>query len=343
MTGKRRLRDVLKDPSVPVLIVVGVLALLSVAGAVTAVCLGYTGVWAYVLYAGAAVFLAYALFLAVRQVPRIKQAFVRAAEKKPALRRVLHDYGARTVLFASFSFLVNIGYAVFQGVMGILAHSVWFGMLACYYLLLSGLRGGVLFGEHSLRRRGGERLEGKLKLYRMCGISLMVLDLAMCAAVTQMVLYGSPVQSGLVQVLVSAMYTFYKAILAVVNFVKAKRLRDPVVQSLRGICAVDALISVVALETAMLATFGGGDDMLALRAVTGFAACAAAIAIGITMTVFACRRLRLLRASPAAEGAAEGTDGVQRSAGALPAPEGQLLAETESGREIPAEGQSDER
>lgn len=74
MTRKRRLRDVLKDPSVPVLIVVGVLTLLFVAGAVTAVCIGYTGVWAYVLYAGAAVFLAYAVFLAVRQMPRIKQA-----------------------------------------------------------------------------------------------------------------------------------------------------------------------------------------------------------------------------------------------------------------------------
>lgn len=343
MTRKRRLRDVLKDPSVPVLIVVGVLALLFVAGAVTAVCLGYTGVWAYVLYAGAAVFLAYAVFLAVRQVPRIKQAFVRAAEKKPALRRVLHDYGARTVVFASFAFAVNVGYAVFQGVMGILAHSVWFGVLACYYILLSALRGGILLGEHRLRRRGGEQIEGKLKLYRLCGISLMVLDLAMCAAVTQMVLYGSPVQNGAIQVIVSAAYTFYKAILAVVNFVKAKRLRDPVVQSLRGICAADALISVVALETAMLSTFGDGDDMLALRAFTGFAACAVAIAIGITMTVFACRRLRSLRASRDAEGAAEGTDGVQRSAEALPAPAGQLLAETESGREIPAEGQSDER
>lgn len=143
----------------------------------------------------------------------------------------------------------------------------------------------------------------------------MVLDLAMCAAVTQMVLYGSPVRNGAIQVIVSAAYTFYKAILAVVNFVKAKRLRDPVVQSLRGICAADALISVVALETAMLSTFGDGDDMLALRAFTGFAACAVAIAIGITMTVFACRRLHSLRASRDAEGAAEGTDGVQRSAG----------------------------
>ena len=76
---------------------------------------------------------------------------------------------------------------------------------------------------------------------------------------------------------------------------------------------------------------------------TGFAACAVAIAIGVTMTVFACRRLHSLRASRDAEGAAEGTDGERRSAEALPAPEGQLLAETESGREIPAEGQSDER
>mgnify|MGYP005775348979 CR=1 FL=1 len=339
MTEKRRLRDALKDPSVPVLIVVGVLALLFVAGAVAMAVLGYDGVWAYVVYAGAAVFFAYAVYLLIRFIPRIKGAFARAAEKSPALRRVLHDYGARTVVFASFAFAVNIGYAVFQGVMGILAHSVWFGVLACYYILLSALRGGILLGEHRLRRRGGEQIEGKLKLYRLCGISLMVLDLAMCAAVTQMVLYGSPVQNGAIQVIVSAAYTFYKAILAVVNFVKAKRLRDPVVQSLRGICAVDALISVVALETAMLATFGNGEDMLALRAATGFAACAIAIAIGITMTVFACRRLKAAKASPAAEGAAEGADGAQRSAEALPAPEAVLFAQ----REEPAPQREEER
>lgn len=339
MTEKRRLRDALKDPSVPVLIVVGVLALLFVAGAVAMAVLGYDGVWAYVVYAGAAVFFAYAVYLLIRFIPRIKGAFARAAEKSPALRRVLHDYGARTVVFASFAFAVNIGYAVFQGVMGILAHSVWFGVLACYYILLSALRGGILLGEHRLRRRGGEQIEGKLKLYRLCGISLMVLDLAMCAAVTQMVLYGSPVQNGAIQVIVSAAYTFYKAILAVVNFVKAKRLRDPVVQSLRGICAVDALISVVALETAMLSTFGDGDDMLALRAFTGFAACAVAIAIGITMTVFACRRLKAAKASPAAEGAAEGADGAQRSAEALPVPEAALFAQ----REEPAPQREEER
>ena len=337
--GRRRLREILREPGKPLLIAVGALALLFVAGAVAMVVLGYDGVWAYVVYAGAAVFFAYAVYLLIRFIPRIKGAFARAAEKSPALRRVLHDYGARTVVFASFAFAVNIGYAVFQGVMGILAHSVWFGVLACYYILLSALRGGILLGEHRLRRRGGEQIEGKLKLYRLCGISLMVLDLAMCAAVTQMVLYGSPVQNGAIQVIVSAAYTFYKAILAVVNFVKAKRLRDPVVQSLRGICAVDALISVVALETAMLATFGNGEDMLALRAFTGFAACAVAIAIGITMTVFACRRLRLLRASPAAEGAAEGADGAQRSAEALPAPEAALFAQ----REEPAPQREEER
>lgn len=339
MKERRRLRDMLRSPSVPVLIVVGVLALLFIAGAVTAVCLEYTGAWAYVLYAGAAVFFAYAVYLAVRLVPRIKQAFVRAAEKHAFTRRIVHDYGARTVVFASLAFVVNIGYAVFQGVMGILSHSLWFGLLACYYILLSALRGGILLGAHRLRRRGGEQLEGKLKLYRLCGISLMVLDLAMCAAVTQMVLFGSPVQSGFIQVIVSAAYTFYKAILAVVNFVRAKRLRDPVVQSLRGICAADALISVVALETAMLATFGGGESMLALRAITGFAACAVTIAIGITMTVFACRRLHALRASPAAKE----TDAEHRGAGELLAPEALLLAAKVSGRGDPAEEQNDER
>lgn len=337
--GRRRMREILREPGKPLLIAVGALALLFVAGAVAMVVLGYDGVWAYVVYAGAAVFFAYAVYLLIRFIPRIKGAFARAAEKSPALRRVLHDYGARTVVFASFAFAVNIGYAVFQGVMGILAHSVWFGLLACYYLLLSGLRGGVLFAEHRLRTGSGaeEPPEGKLKIYRMCGVSLIVLDLAMCAAVTQMVLFGSPVRYGFVQVLVSAMYTFYKAILAVVNFVKAKRLRDPVVQSLRGVCAVDALISVVALETAMLATFGNGEDMLALRAATGFAACAIAIAIGITMTVFACRRLKAERTARAARKAAK-EEGVT-DAGTLSAPEAALFAQ----REEPAPQREEER
>ena len=79
--------------------------------------------------------------------------------------------------------------------------------------------------------------------------------------------------------------------------------------------------------------------MLALRAATGFAACAIAIAIGITMTVFACRRLKAAKASPAAEGAAEGADGAQRSAEALLAPEAVLFAQ----REEPAPQKEEER
>lgn len=146
--------------------------------------------------------------------------------------------------------------------------------------------------------RGGTDAVRKLKTYRACGASLMALDIAMCAAVTQMVLSERTVVHEGVMIFVSAMYTFYKAITAVTNLVKARNVNDPIVQSLRNVNIADALISVISLETAMLASFGQGEDLKALQALTGFAVCAITVAIGIIMIIRANSRLKKLSAKP---------------------------------------------
>ncbi len=96
-------------------------------------------------------------------------------------------------------------------------------------------------------------------------------------------------------IFMSAAYTFYKIIAAAVHLSKAKKTYDPVVQALRNINLADALISVAALETAMLASFGGGEDMIPLRAATGFAVCAITIATGALMAARAADERRRLR------------------------------------------------
>lgn len=59
-------------------------------------------------------------------------------------RRMVESYGFRTVALASVSFFISVIFGLYNGMMGILFHSVWYGALALYYILLAFLRGGVL-------------------------------------------------------------------------------------------------------------------------------------------------------------------------------------------------------
>lgn len=287
----------LKNPKAKTLVfVVYPLTLAFAGGSIACVATGYAGAWSYFLYGGAAVMLVYSVYtLASALYPRIKNALTAGAQKHKFTRDFVRDYGFRTLVFACVSFAVNAGYAVFEGVMGIMYHSVWRGCLAAYYILLTLIRGVILARERSCRKHGeddGTALVRRIKTYGACGGSLIVLDGAMCGAVTLMILSDNTVAYPGLSIFMSAAYTFYKIIAAAVHLPKAKKTSDPVVQSLRNINLADALISVAALETAMLAAFGGGDRMIPLRAVTGFAVCAITIAMGIAMTVRASSELR---------------------------------------------------
>ena len=313
----RGLRAFLKDPNLPFLLAACALAVLFCAGAAVLAALGYKGVWVYVVYAGAAVFLAYAVYLAVKAVPRIRRALIRLADRFPFLRRRIHDYGARTVLVAACAFAFNAAFAVYEIVSACLYGSALHGTLALYYIGLGGARLAVLLYG---RGQGGEEAKHvrKLTACRLCGILLVALDvLVVIGAVTQMIMQREIAASGTVAVIVSAVYTFTKLILAIVNLVKAKRYHDPAVQALRGVSAADALMALFSLETAMLAAFGGGQALGLQQILLGSAVCTLIAAIGAVLWIRAQLRLKDARAAATsaracAQNAAEeqeGTDG----------------------------------
>ena len=132
----------LKNPKAKTLVfVVYPLTLAFAGGSIACVATGYAGVWSYFLYGGAAVMLVYSVYtLASALYPRIKNALTAGAQKHKFTRDFVRDYGFRTLVFACVSFAVNAGYAVFEGVMGIMYHSVWRGCLAAYYILLTLIR-----------------------------------------------------------------------------------------------------------------------------------------------------------------------------------------------------------
>lgn len=281
----------LKEPGLPLLCLIWFITLLSIAGSLAVVFMDYTGFLSYPLYVVAAMTLTYTVYSLVRVVPTMKSRFLTVMGKRDFTRNLTEDYSFRTVAFSCISFVINIGFVIFNSVFAITLHSVWYGAMAGYYLLLSAIRGSVVLGGRKAVRkaRGDETalLVNKLKVYRNCGVSLFILEVAMAVAVSLMVLSRRPTQSTEIMAIASAAYTFVKMTASIVNLVKAKRIKDPVVQSIRNIGLAEATVSMLSLCTVLIATFGKEDtDMFAMKAVAGMVVCLMTVLLGAFMIVY---------------------------------------------------------
>ncbi len=312
----KRLWEALKNPGGAVFGVACAVTAVFVTLATLAVVFEYGGWPAYPAYALAALSLGYAVYAAVRVAPKIKAGVLAAADKRRLTAGFVRDFGVRTLVFSGISFAVNIAYVLFNGALGIINRSVWYGSLAAYYLFLSGLRLGIFQAGRVAGRKGGDLCARKLKIYRACGAALLALELALAAAVTQMVLSGNPSAHGEIAAIASAAYAFYKLIFAIRNIFKAKRYSDPLVQCFRNINLTDATVSLLALQTTLVTVFSDGEtgSMRALNAVVGFAVCAFTIAMGAWMIIRADAKLKQRQAAEGAQSRA-GQDGADEQTG----------------------------
>lgn len=285
----------IKRAPIWVFIVVYLVTALLIAGAIVALVLGmertgYRAV-AYVLFVLSAVALAFTVFTVVLLVPRIKGAFVRGLERRPFTARLLRDFGFRTVVVAIGAFAISFAFAGYNAYLGISSLSIWYGALAAYYFFLVLLRGGILASHVRHRKEDGER--AKLKMYRKSGIVLLILNVALSAAIAQMIFDDRAFVYEGWTVIVVAAYAFFRITLAIYNLFRAKRLGDYTVQAIRNVTFVDAVVSVLATQTALLFAFGTGDlDVSLMNTVTGILVSALSVGTGVYMIVSASKKLK---------------------------------------------------
>ena len=294
----RRLILFLKKPPFPFLCIVWGITFALIAGTVALIVLNYMEWPVYIAYGVSAVFSVYTVYSLPRFIPKIKEMMLERAKSHPFANSLLTSYGFRTVAFSVLSFVINIGFAVFNAVLGVITLSYWYAIFACYYIFLSVLRGVILVGSYQAKKRaaGDETVYSvyKLKLYRMCGIFLLILELALAAAVSLMILSTRPTEYSEIMAITSAAYTFYKIIFAIVNVFKVRRLQDPMLQCFRNINLTDAAVSLLTLQVTLVAVFSDErtEMMNILNAVTGFIVCALTVVMGILMIVRSTIRLK---------------------------------------------------
>lgn len=161
--------------------------------------------------------------------------------------------------------MVNFLYVVFRIFVGIRYASVWFLTIAIYYLLLGIMRLSLIL---SYRNRG---VKSELHCYRRMAWLLFLLNMPMGGMIVLMVLTDSGYSYPGYVIYLSALYTFYTIILAIVNLVKFRKLGSPILSAAKIMNFVAALMSLLGLQTAMISQFSteGEDLRRMMNALTG--------------------------------------------------------------------------
>lgn len=254
---------------------------------------------AYTLFGIAGTSLAYSVYLLIPLFPKMKNGIIEWMERREFTHLLLRNFGFRTIVFSVGSFLMSVLFSAFNAYMGIANRSIWYGALATFYIALALIRGGVLTYHRSRmgkqdRRESDEYL--KAKVYRNSGIVTLILNLALSSAIAQMIFSGAHFSYMGWTVFAYAAYAFYKITMSIISFIKAHKQTDLTVRAIRNINLVDALVSILALQTALLTMFSEGDINISLfNTLTGIAVSVLSVGIGIYMIVSANKKMKELQ------------------------------------------------
>ena len=247
---------------------------------------------------------AYALIITVTGINDVVKAIRNGIAGLPLVKRLrntswgnrlLGDVVFRSEISLHGSLLINILYVGFNLFSGIRYSSLWFIALAFYYALLSVMRAVLVLYVH--RRPVGEDITSEFKRYRACGIILLLMNQALAGIVVCMVTENRGFSYPGLMIYVMAMYAFYITIVAAVNVVKFRRRGSPLLSAAKVISLTAALASMLSLETAMLAQFGGENVVFRrlMLGISGGAVCTIVLTMAIYMIARSTRQLKRLQ------------------------------------------------
>lgn len=195
---------------------------------------------------------------------------------------------------------VNLIYAAFRLITGILFSSVWFISMAVYYLVLGGMKIFLLiwYGKAE-KMQGTDRLVYEYNRYSETARLLLLLDVPMSGMILLMIVTDAGYSYPGYIIYVSAIYTFYMAVISVVNVVKTRRLGSPIFSAAKVLNLTSAMMSILGLQTAMIAAFASANKNFGFvcNAVTGGIVGVAVVAIAIYMTVYSYKAKKRLFSS----------------------------------------------
>ncbi len=208
----------------------------------------------------------------------------------------LTDVAFKTNVTLYRSLTVNLMYVAVNAVSAVIYSTYWFAIFAVYYVIMAIMR--FLLVRYVRKTGIGENRLEELKRARFCAYILTTVNLALSGAVLMMVYYNRGFEYQGFLIYVMAIYTFYSVITAIIDMVKYRKYKSPVMSVSKVIKLAAALFSVLFLETAMFSQFGADTSPEAKRIMimtTGAGISVIVVATALYMIVCTTKEIKEIR------------------------------------------------
>lgn len=210
--------------------------------------------------------------------------------------RYVTDRVFRTNISLSASLAISMLYVGINVWSWHILRSYWFMVLAVYYVIMTVMR--FLLVRYVRIQKIGTNIQGEWKRSRICAYILLLINLSLSGAVLMILYQSKGYDYSGVLIYVMALYTFYSTIHAIVDIVKYRKLGSPVMTTAKIVSLSGALVSMLNLETAMFAQFGGDMTPQTQRIfviLTGAGVSVAVVTMSVILIVNANKEIRRIK------------------------------------------------
>ena len=214
----------------------------------------------------------------------------------PIAYRYATDAAFKTHMKLYVSLAVNLLYVAANMLSWYLYRSMWFVVLAVYYVILAVMR-FLLVRYVRIHGLGKNRL-GELNRARLCSYILLTLNFVLTGTVMMILYQNKGFEYHGILIYVMASYTFYITTHAIVDLIKYRKYRSPVMTTSKVIALSAALVSMLALETAMFSQFGGDmapESKWLMIALTGAGVSIIVIVMSVYMIVRTAQEIKEIK------------------------------------------------
>ncbi len=189
----------------------------------------------------------------------------------------------RIVLGATFRFCINLLYAFYNGILGIINQSIWFITMCAYYTILSTLRFSAVLCGHKSNFTASYDME--YFVMKLSGGLLAVFSFVLSGIVYISLTENIAARYDTVVMITIATYTFYKITVVILRAVKQRSNPSPLLAVFRNIDYADVAASFLTLQRSMFATFdkSAGTTAYTMNVLTGATVSLLIFILGITM------------------------------------------------------------
>ena len=227
-------------------------------------------------------------------LPRYYKTIKHKMHQNEYMHRYMTDSVFKSNVGLYRSLVINLVYVIVNAVSGYMYQTYWFVIFSVYYAIIAMMR--FLLVRYVAKNVIGNNRIGELKRAKLCAYILLTVNLSLSGAILMMVYFdrGFHYQGFLIYVI--ALYTFYITTTAIIDMVKYRKYKSPILSITKAIKMTSALFSMLFLETAMFAQFGADMQIEIKRImimVTGAGISVAVVSMAVYMIMQTTKELKL--------------------------------------------------